>query len=208
MPYVSKSEREAASQMTWTELLAHVQNVERCSEGEARRQIGNAIAERMLSVRWADQRKDFGAPSPNQSPCDEPSQGASHWQECKTDSNDPDLVLEPPPYDRELVDKRTAARLDKERHFRKPMFPRDQALLHWPEAHASAKAGKETQAIAFLKERLKADKHLRRQDAFKMCHGHFSKLSERRFRSHVWPQAREAAGLERTARAGRKPKRK
>jgi hypothetical protein len=130
--YISKSEREAASRMTWTELLAHVIDAKRCSEGEARRQIGNAVEDGGLHVRWADQRKDFGPPSHSSAPGDEPPRDASYWQECKTDPNDPDLALEPPPYDSELVDKRTTARLDKKRRFRKPTFQKAQASKLWP----------------------------------------------------------------------------
>ena len=43
-PYISVSERKAASLMTWTMLVAHVRAVEQCDEREARRQIGNIIA--------------------------------------------------------------------------------------------------------------------------------------------------------------------
>ena len=129
--YQSKAQREAASYMTWTETLAHVQRTAPCDETEARRQIGNAIAERALRVRWADERKPAIGSSPSQVPSDEPPRDAQYWRECEAHPKEPDLVLEPPPYDRELVNKRTAAWLDKKRRFRKPLFRRDQ-VLNWP----------------------------------------------------------------------------
>jgi len=46
-------------------------------------------------------------------------------------------VLEPPPYDRKLVNKRTAARLDRKRRYRKPIFRREQVLKRWPWVPAS-----------------------------------------------------------------------
>jgi hypothetical protein len=56
MGYTSNSEREAKSRITWSEILAHVQDAEKCNEPEARRQIGNAIQDGALPVRWADER--------------------------------------------------------------------------------------------------------------------------------------------------------
>src|SRR5262249_23200371 len=107
MPYQSKAEREAASHMTWREVLTHVEEATQCDAKEARRRIGNARENHMLCVRWADQRKDFGRSGPVSMPSDEPPRDSQYWQECKTNPNDPDLVLEPPPYDRGLVHKRT-----------------------------------------------------------------------------------------------------
>jgi len=115
--------------MTWTEILAHVKNTEQCDETEARRQIGAAIEDNALFVRWADERKTPIGWSPMQPPRDEPPRSAAYWQKCKTRGN---LVLEPPPYDRGSVGKRTAARLDKKRRFRKPLFQRFQANELWP----------------------------------------------------------------------------
>ena len=87
----------------------------------------------MLFARWADERKNvFKSPGPIQLPVDKPPRGAQYWQECKVDCENPDAVMEPPPYARGLVSRRTAARLDKKRRFRKPMFRRDQVLQLWP----------------------------------------------------------------------------
>jgi len=64
MSYQSKAEREAAAYMTWPEILNHVQEAKRCDQKEARRQIGEAIEERELFVRWADESKNvFGPPA-------------------------------------------------------------------------------------------------------------------------------------------------
>jgi len=205
MPYQSKAEREAASYMTWTEIIAHVKETERCDENEARTKIGNAIAARKLHVRWEDQRKiPFGS-SPLSVPDDEPPRDAKYWQECQPDPDNPDLVREPPPYDPELVGKRTAARLDKKRRFRKPWFPRDRVLLLWPPARG-ATAADQKRATDLLRDQLTTNKDLKRADAWAICHRHFPKLSQRSFQSHVWPDARVAAGLGRTAPPG--PKRK
>jgi hypothetical protein len=130
MHYQPKADRDAAFYMTWSELLAYVKTEQR-DEREARRQIGHAIAEGRLPVRWIDQRMGFGASSPNQTQADEPPRDAQYWQECETNPKDPDLVLEPPPYDRELVGKRTAARLDKKRRWRKPIFQKEQVFKLW-----------------------------------------------------------------------------
>lgn len=204
MPYKSKAEREAASRMTWTELLAHVQDAEGCNKGEARRQIGAAIADRELSVNWADERKRPFGSSPIELPNDKPPRQAIYWQKCKTKG---DRVLEPPPYDRELVGKRTAARLDKKRRFRSPVFRRDQVLLLWRQTRSSATGAAEKRATAICTEALKSDKDLRRAHALRICRQQFPDLSERGFRERVWPQARQTAGLAPKATSGRKPNR-
>jgi hypothetical protein len=129
MPY-KKAETDGASRMTWTELLAHVGTAKCCEDSEARRQVGNAIAERRLSVTWANQPWAIGGPVSTQA--DEPPRDARYWQECDCDPDEPDFVREPAPYDRDLVDKRTAVRLDKKRRFRKPVFRREQVSELWP----------------------------------------------------------------------------
>jgi hypothetical protein len=207
MPYQSKSEREAASRMTWGQLLKHVRDTDHCDDPEARRQIGNAIADGELLVRWADQRKYLGPPSPTQAPGDEPPRDAHYWQECETDPDD--HVLEPHFYDPDLVHKRsTKKRLDAKRRFRKPIFKRDQVLRLWPQVRSSSKVSSEKKAIVFLAELLKTDLRMRKEDAWKRCHENFPTVSSRRFQSQVWPQARQEAGLEPLGRPGRKPKRK
>jgi hypothetical protein len=111
VPYKSKAEERAASSMTWRELLDHVKAAETCDETEARRQIGNAIADRALLVRWEDQRKVPIGSSPLQAPIDEPPRDAAYWQECKTDPDDPNRVQAPdgkfrqPLFDRGCVSK-------------------------------------------------------------------------------------------------------
>jgi len=66
------------------------------------------------------------------------------------------------------------------------------------------KAGSETSAIEFLSVKLKADRDLLRNDAWSVCKSEFPNLSQRRFVSHVWPDARKNAGLPPLAPAGRK----
>jgi hypothetical protein len=196
LPYVSKSERATASRMTWTEILAHVREAEQCDEREARRKIGKAIANRKLGVRWADERHVWGMSGPMQPPPDEPPRDAAYWLECKADAGNLDHVLEQL-YDPSLVDRRTAARLDRKRHFRKPIFLREQVLLLWPHRGDSATARDEAEARRFLKALLKADRSLTFKAALNACREMCPQLSERGFRARVWPRAREAAGLPR-----------
>jgi hypothetical protein len=186
--------------MTWGGILAHVKQVEECNEGPARRQIGSAIEDGALQARWADER------SPIHTPDDVPPRDADYWLECESDPNDPDSVREPPPYDPSLVSNRRAKQLDKWRRFRAPRFPRHQVLRLWPESRGSAAT--EANAIAFLADRLQANRNMRRDDAWTACKTKFPKLSERGFLSRVWPRARKRARLEPAARAGRKPTRK
>jgi hypothetical protein len=69
----------------------------------------------------------------------------------------------------------------------------------------SPTASDETKAIAVLADTLRADPGLGREAALKISRHHFPNLSERGFRSRVWPKAREAAGLNPIAPSGRKP---
>jgi hypothetical protein len=142
MPYISKAEREAEraaeSRMVWSELITHIRDVERCDEREARRQIGNAIEDGMLSKAWADERFVFQS-GPMQMPRDEPPCDAGYWLECKADPADPDRVLERV-YDPRVVDKPKAAQLDRKARFRKPIFSRKQALTLWPLMPESAQS--------------------------------------------------------------------
>jgi hypothetical protein len=130
-PYVSVSERKAASVWTWTMLVAHVRAAEQCGEHEARRQIGNAIADRGLWPKWADRIIPRGTRN-ILSEDDAPPLEAIYWLECEVDPTCPDRVLEPPMYDPALVNARIAKRLDKRRRFRKPIFQPDHVLHLWP----------------------------------------------------------------------------
>jgi hypothetical protein len=195
--------------MTWSEILAHVQQMERCEEeSEARRQIGGAIEDGKLQVQWADECSRWGSSSPIQPPDDAPPRDADYWLKCDTDPSDLDQVREPPPYDATLVNKRRAAHLEKTRRFRKPIFSRDQALKLWSQSRGSRTIATQTNAITFLADILKVNRDMKRDDAWKACKVKFPELSERGFLSRVWPKARERAQLEPVARAGRKPTRK
>jgi hypothetical protein len=106
--YISVSERKAASPMTWTMLVAHVRASEQCGKREARRQIGNAIADGRLFARWAD--KPTIPPMPGSefswirprttgrilAPDDAPPREVTYWLKCTIDPTCPDRVLEPP----------------------------------------------------------------------------------------------------------------
>jgi hypothetical protein len=128
--------------MTWRNLVAHVCNTnQNCDEREARRQIGNAIADRKLFPRWADKpvippmpgSNSFWVPWSFSGPIsldDTPPTDAKYWLECEIDATDPDRVLEPPEF--VMVNESTAAQLDKMRRFRKPVFNSDHVFHCWP----------------------------------------------------------------------------
>jgi hypothetical protein len=174
--------------MTWSKILAHVRQAEQCDESEARRQIGNAIEDRALPARWA--ASQWGASGFMAT--DDIPRTADYWRECETDPNDHDAIREPPPYD-PGVPKRTA-------------FPRDRVLRIWPERHKRLTSRIETEAITFLVPLLKTNRNITRGEAWEKCKQKFPTLSERGFRSRIWPDAREGAELESKAPAGRRPK--
>jgi hypothetical protein len=133
MPYISRAARKAALEMAWSELLEHVRNAERCGEREARRQIDLAVEDRALRWHWEDERTIPGGTGAAFVPDGEIAfPPANYWQTCEIDSGDPDRVFEPLPYDRKFVNKRRAARLDKGRRFRKPLFERECVFKIWP----------------------------------------------------------------------------
>ena len=205
MPYISKAEREATSRMTWSEILAHVRDVEKCGEREARRQIGNAVQDGKLAAQWADERSLWGATAPISVPDDRPPRDVNYWLECDIDPNDPNRVREPPPYDPALVSNRRAKQLDKARRFRAPQFPRQGVLTLWKESPGSATAAIERNAKTFLATRLRENPEMKRNDALTACRTEFPELSERGFKQRVWPDGRKEAELEPQGRPGRKP---
>jgi hypothetical protein len=52
MPYTSKMARERARWMTLREGIAHIEKAEHCSSKAARKQLGEAIADREVDARW------------------------------------------------------------------------------------------------------------------------------------------------------------
>ena len=189
--------------MTWCELLDHVKAAKNCQEPEARRQIGLAIGDYVLPVRWADEKPPRWAIAGLTPLDDTPPHDAVYWQECETDKNDPNRVLEPRPYDPALVDEATAQELDKSRRFRAPLFDRKQVEKSlWP---AKSTSGLETRATAALKQRLEENNTMTRGEALEFCQKDYPALSERA-RRRVWSRGREAAGLDPKAPAGRKPR--
>jgi hypothetical protein len=136
--------------MTWSEILAHVRDVKKCGEREARCQIGNAVQDRKLAARWADERSLWGATAAISVPDDRPPRDVNYWLECDIDPNDPNRVRESPPYDPGLVSNRRAKQLDKARRFRAPQFPRQGVLKLWRESPGSTTTAIETNAKTFL----------------------------------------------------------
>lgn len=65
-------------------------------------------------------------------------------------------------------------------------------------------AADEKAAAKAVAEKLKTDPHMRKTDAFSFCESQNFRISGRRWQSHVWPNAREIAGLPPLAPRGRK----
>jgi len=84
-------------------------------------------------------------------------------------------------------------------HGRPLVPPLYEPLVSAAIAHA---AGDETKAINFLAEKLETNPNIKRDDAWSACREEFPALSERGFRSRIWPQARQSAGLETVAASG------
>jgi hypothetical protein len=194
--------------MTWSQILTHVRHAEQCDKNEARGQIGNAIQDGALFVRWADERSMWGVSSPSpihQTPQDMPPRDADYWMKCEIAPNDPDSVREPTPYDSRLVSDRRAKQLDKRRRFRAPRFSQYQVSQLWEDSRGSATTATETKAKTFPSNCLRGNPKMKRDDDWTACRKEFPTLSERGFRERVWPDARDKAGLERIGRPGRKP---
>jgi hypothetical protein len=116
---------------------------------------------------WADQRSDPRLPIAVEP--DEPPRCRDYWLNVELHPGDPDKVREPRPYDPAVVTKRQAARLDRERRYRTPLFERSSAERIW---------------LAFRKEPL--------ADAAKLEESPPRPKRPRLEKGH-WPLAREAA---------------
>jgi hypothetical protein len=81
------------------------------------------------------------------------------------------------------------------------------AFLSWVTKHVQSLASvlDESAAVTMVASMLEKDKNCRFGDALKRCRGQYQ-VTERYFRSQIWPNARELAGLPRRAGPGRKPK--
>jgi hypothetical protein len=70
----------------------------------------------------------------------------------------------------------------------------------------SAASDKEHKVTAYAAKIFKKNPHVKHNDVLLACRNKFGKLGERAFRYRICPNAREAAGLERYARSGPKPR--
>ncbi len=79
------------------------------------------------------------------------------------------------------------------------------SLMSWltKRCRGTATASDESAAIRFIASILQQDNNLRVTDAFDRCRNRY-RVSERGFRSRIWPKARELAGLPSRANPGRK----
>jgi hypothetical protein len=74
------------------------------------------------------------------------------------------------------------------------------------EAQTSTTTTTEGEAAQALAEILREKPNIKREDAMSLCRNQGYRLTARSFQMIVWPRAREAAGLDPKAPAGRKPK--
>ena len=70
----------------------------------------------------------------------------------------------------------------------------------------SAASDKEHKVTAYAATIFKKNPHVKHDDVLLACRNKFGELGERAFRYRICPNAREAAGLERYARSGPKPR--
>jgi len=171
----------------WADALAWIAEVEGCSKLDAFFKLGNEIS--CKDIRAVDGNGD---PVPPQGIHDRLTE---EFDDVRRKINDHDFLSYAKKWQRpELV---TYINLEDLRK-------------RWPsiKQSISSTAGAETKAIEFLTSQLKADPHLGRKRALKICREQVLNLSERGFLARVWPKAREAAGLDPIASRGRKPKQK
>jgi hypothetical protein len=87
-------------------------------------------------------------------------------------------------------------------------FRKDNVLKIWPETRRmalSAATRSEGLATRALASQIERDPDITRGAALRWCRNAGYELSDRRFQGHVWPSARERAGLPAKAPPGRKP---
>ncbi len=151
MADIPKAQRTPPEFITRSELLAIVRAANpNKTDPERWGEAVDAIEDRKLPVRWKDPRLPRLS-SPVTTAADEPPTCRDYWLDVKIDPTNPDAVLTPRPYDPSLVDPRTAARLDRARRYRIPLFFRSAALRRWPrpegvgESVASAASGAKPQ---------------------------------------------------------------
>jgi hypothetical protein len=136
--YISAAELERAKSLMWSELLALVRAANPGADGgEWRRQIADAIANRALPVRWADQGPPYELPwglltargMVHGTRADAPPLDADFWLHVEVCADDSNQIREPRRYAPRT--KREAAKLDRMRRFRVPLFSRAHAERLW-----------------------------------------------------------------------------
>jgi hypothetical protein len=165
LPYISKSERDAASKMTRTQLLNHIRAADHCNEQEALRQMAKAICDGVLLVRWDDARPPPSAgpgPSPMMELLDRPPTAMDYWLNAKVDPSDADRIHAAAPYD-PWPDRQQDGQLRFPWRFRRPLFDRLAVLQLWPFGPAKVvplvfrKTGPKTGKVSSIVDAMKSD---------------------------------------------------
>lgn len=196
----------------WSRLgdaLKHITEATGIKEDEAKHDICRAIVEGKIRIRFA---------------LFQPFRGLVH--ETRGDPHDPWIPQHLRPDDLDWSNSRPRMPWPPRVVWRDPGYRlsewRDRWLVVWLELWTAdvlivlCAGGNEAQpeppptaldesaAIRALALHLKANKDLTRKDAAGWCRAEGFKVSGRGFQQRVWPQARERAGLEAKAPAGRK----
>ncbi len=121
--------------MTLSQVTEHIRRHDGCDEANALDQLAHAIADRKVWPEWDDTRV---APMGSESlpilsdDDDSPTTDLEYWQRPEIDPGDPDRIREQRSYDPGYVDRRTAAKLEAHRRYRKPLFPWAHVRMRWP----------------------------------------------------------------------------
>jgi hypothetical protein len=135
MAYIPKARRRPPEWIKRRELLTIVRAANpNKDDATCWCQVAHAVEDRELPARWADAKAGWPS-SPIATAADEPPTCRDYWLNVEIDPSNPDAMWAPRPYDRKLVDSRTAARLNRARTFRTPLFSHAAALHLWPQVN-------------------------------------------------------------------------